>query len=938
VKPLPLLLLLFTFVQTVAFAQQSASAQLVPKFPFPQSGLRLERHTRPGAFLDVLGRRSAVFGYEHRQLEAWAYPLQILDGFELSFRVEGYPLEFRGADTAALIDVRPEATTITYSHAAFTVRQTIYAPLDEPGVVMLLDVDSALPVVINVRFRPRLKLMWPAGMMTPSLSWDEKQRAYFIYEETGRYTGMVGSPAVRDVSVMPYQEEPPDVPAEFQLDVPASELKSNFIPVVIAGSVKGRDDARATYARLLGSARELYEKNVEHYKRLHAETTEVETPDERVNETFAWAKVGIDKGFVENPQLGRGLVAGFRTAGESERPGFAWFFGRDALWTALALDSYGDFEGVRTALDFLKKYQRADGKIPHEISQSASLVPWFTDYPYAWASADATPLYIIAHADYVRASGDVSYLRANWESILKAYRFTRATDTDGNGLVENTGFGHGWVEGGSLYPPHEEIYMQGLWVEALRGVEEMAALLGDEKLSAEAEESVWRVTEATEKTFWLEERGLYAFATNVPRAEPREADRGPNRERRQQRMNELDKSKLIDEDTVLPAVPLWFGVLDDTRAQTEIDRLGSGHIATDWGARIISDESRLYDPLSYHSGSVWPLFTGWASMGAYRYGRSHVGFQALMSNVLLREQGALGYTTELLSGDYNAPFGRSSHHQVWSEAMTVTPLLRGLLGIEVSDEGSTVRLAPQLPADWNHITVRRVRAGGSAFDFTLTRENGVMEIKLLFPKGQDAGQGTPPQIVLAPAFPLDARVKSVEVGGKPVEFKLERLGDTQSAVFEADPSRAVASLKEGKMLTVVVRYEEGTDVYVRREAPRPGDTNTGLRVLRSRVEKDSETGREWLRLLLEGVPGRDYTLYIRSPKQTGLSSMSEGVALTLGPERTLDVKFSGEPGRYVRREVSLPLNPRTPMPPRSEPSPSKKQARSMAAPRRRLVS
>ncbi|HEX8117442.1 MAG TPA: GH116 family glycosyl hydrolase, partial [Pyrinomonadaceae bacterium] len=527
-----------------------------------------------------------------------------------------------------------------------------------------------------------------AGLMTGSLSWDEKQSAYFVYEETGRFAGMIGSPAARDVSVMPYQEEPRDVPAEFRMEVSPSELKSNLIPVVIAGSVKGRDEARATYARLLSSARALYEKNVEHYRRLLEETTEVETPDERVNEAFAWAKVGIDKGFVENPLLGRGLVAGFRTAGESERPGFAWFFGRDALWTALALDSYGDFEGVRTSLDFLKKYQRADGKVPHEISQSASLVPWFTDYPYAWASADATPLYIIAHADYVRASGDVKYLKANWESVVKAYRFTKATDTDGNGLIENTNFGHGWVEGGSLYPPHEEIYMQGLWVEALRGVEEMAGLWGDEKLAVEAEEAARRVTEATEKTYWLPEHNFYAFATNLPRAEAREADKGPNRERRQQRMNEQDKLKLYEEDTVLPAVPLWFHVLEDERAQGEIDRLGSGHMATDWGARIVSDESRLYDPLSYHSGSVWPLFTGWASMGAYSYGRAHVGFQALMSNVLLREQGALGYTTELLSGDYNAPFGRSSHHQVWSEAMVAAPLLRGLLGLEVRDEGS----------------------------------------------------------------------------------------------------------------------------------------------------------------------------------------------------------------------------------------------------------
>jgi glycogen debranching enzyme len=916
---------------------------LIPRFELKTSGLRLERRTRPGAFLDVLGHKSAVFGYEHRQLEAWAYPLQILDGFELSFRVEGYPLEFRGADTAALIDVRPEATTITYSHAAFTVRQTIYAPLDEAGIIMLLDVDSALPVVITARFRPRLKLMWPAGSMTGSLSWDEKQRAYFIYEETGRYAGMIGSPAARDVSVMPYQEEPRDVPAEFRMEVPASELKSNFVPVVIAGSVKGRDDARATYARLLGSARELYEKNVEHYRRLLAETTEVETPDARVNEAFAWAKVGIDKGFVENPLLGRGLVAGFRTAGESERPGFAWFFGRDALWTALAINSYGDFEGVRTALDFLKKYQRADGKIPHEISQSASLVQWFTNYPYAWASADATPLYIIAHADYFRARGDVKYLRASWESILKAYRFTRATDTNNNGLIENTNYGHGWVEGGSLYPPHEEIYMQGLWVEALRCVEEMAYVVEDTTHTAvDATASAEKSRYMLEETYWLPERGFYAFATNVPRNEPREADRGPNRERRQQRMNEQDKSKLFDEDTVLPAVPLWFGVLDDARAQTEIDHLGSGHIATDWGARIISDESKLYDPLSYHSGSVWPLFTGWASMGAYRYGRPHVGLQALMSNVLLREQGALGYTTELLSGDYNAPFGRSSHHQVWSEAMTVTPLLRGLLGIEVSDEGSTVKLSPQLPADWDRVNVRRVRAGENVFDLFLERVEGELRIRVRFADGLDMSKRPPLKFEFAPAFPTDARVKSVEVERRAVEFKVEMIGDIQQVVFETDSHSAAkreAMFKQDS-LSAVVKYDEGTDVFVRREAPRPGDTNVGLRVLRSRVEKDADTGEEWLRLLLEGIPGREYTLNIRSPKQTGLSSVSadEGVALTLGSDRTLGVKFSGEPGRYVRREVSLPLSPRAPAPLRPEPSRPKKQARLSAAPRRRLMS
>jgi len=52
-----------------------------------------------------------------------------------------------------------------------------------------------------------------------------------------------------------------------------------------------------------------------------------------------------------------------------------------------------------TALQFISKYQREDGKIPHEIAQAATFVPWFKDFPYGYASADATPLYIIAMND-----------------------------------------------------------------------------------------------------------------------------------------------------------------------------------------------------------------------------------------------------------------------------------------------------------------------------------------------------------------------------------------------------------------------------------------------------------------------------------------------------------------------------------------------------------
>jgi glycogen debranching enzyme len=861
----------------------------IPKFQIRSGGLELTRATHPGAFFDVVGRRAAILGYENREAEAWVYPLEIVDGLSLSFRLEGYPLDIDGRTILSSIAVQPETTTFVYAHAAFTVREIMLVPVNEPGIVILLDVQSVLPISITVSFRPRLRLMWPATAMTASIGWDGASRVYSLTEESGRYAGIVGCPFGRDVSVMPYQEEPRDVPNRFVIvadrtDRPRTDgtqsaeridLTDRFVPIVITGSLEGRDAAKRTYDRILASIPSLYAGTADYYDQLDRATLSVETPDERINTAFRWAKVGIDKGLATNPSLGTGLLAGFRTAGESERPGYAWFFGRDSMWTALATTAAGAFDTTRAALEFLRKYQRADGKIPHEISQSAGLIPWFDEYPYAWASADATPLYVIAHVDYWHASGDRAFIEAAWPSLVKAYRFSAATDTDRNDLIENTNVGHGWVEGGALYPPHEEMYLQGLWVAAAQGMADLATVMRDETLAADARASAERTRASMERTYWLESRGFYAFATARP-------------------------ARLVEEDTVLPAVPLWFGTVRADRAQQEIDHLGSGAIETDWGARILSNRSALYDPLSYHYGSVWPLFTGWAAVGAYRYGRPHVGYDALMANVLLTFPGALGYVTELLSGDFATAFGRSSHHQIWSEAMVINPIVRGMLGLEAADAGGTLRLSPALPATWDRVSARGVRVGDATYDVTFERSSERATVRVMRRSGAGGvlSPGTemrPQRLVVAPAFPTDARVKGVTVNGARVRPEVIRIGDEQRA--------QVTIAQAGASTDVVFAYDEGTDVEATPREPVPGVSNEGLRLLRAWADARA------LHLVAEGRGGRAYTARVRSPKRIGAA---DGVTLLprTANVQPIQIAFDGAQNEYVRRTITLPLSAR----------------------------
>src|SRR5438477_812274 len=464
--------------------------------------------------------------------------------------------------------------------------------------------------------------------------------------------------------------------------------------------------------------------------------------------------------------------------------------------------------------------------------------------------------------DYVTSSGDVAFAREKWDSVWKAYQYLHST-YDAQGVPQNFGIGHGWVEGGPLLPVKAEIYQSGVAAAALQALANLARLVGKGDTERQAAQEASTLEQLLNQAFWIAEKKRYAFA--------------------------LDQAgKPVDESTVLATVPMWFHLLREDQAQPMIRELAAPGHETDWGMRIISAQSLKYSGGGYHYGAVWPLFTGWASMGEYQYGRPHVGYQALMANALLTFQGALGYVTELLSGEFNAPFGRSSHHQVWSEAMVVTPVVRGLLGLEVSDGGRRLAFAPALPADWDRVGVRRVAVGAARVDLALERAAGRMTIT-----ASTAAGASPPALSVAPSLPLDARVRGVSVDGAEAPYRARPDGDVQRVEVDLPPSPAATR-------RVVFTYDEGTDVFARVELPAEGGRSEGLRILRSHAEAGA------LRLVLEGLAGRTYRLGLRTPRTVG-SAPGVRVTASAAGGAELAVSFDGTPGEYVRREIAIPL-------------------------------
>src|ERR1700688_630392 len=471
------------------------------------TSLKLTRPVRAWEFLSSVGTRAGIFGNESGRIEAWVYPLKICRDFHLRFHTEDRALP--AESLARTVIVRPESTTIVYTSDTFSVRETFFVPVDQPGAIITFEVETEFPLEIEAVFRRDFQLEWPAALGATYVDWEPERNAFFFGEEQKKFAAFLGSPTAAERRREYQTNYASESDNSFRLGV--TEKGADTKVIVLAASVQGRPEAETAYQHLTAEYPQLLRQAADYYRDYLSKTVSVDLPDEELQRAYDWSRVSMIQGLVSNPYLGTGLVAGYRTSGESQRPGFAWFFGRDSMWTSLALNAAGDFATTRKALEFIGKYQREDGKIPHEIAQGAHFVPWFQDFPYAYASADATPLYIIAMNDYVVASGDLAFAKDKLHNLLKAYDFLRST-YDAQEFPRNFGIGHGWVEGGPLLPVKTELYQSGLGAEATRALSNLVRLTGRDDASKQLVQGFEREKALVEKAFWLEEKNRYAFA------------------------------------------------------------------------------------------------------------------------------------------------------------------------------------------------------------------------------------------------------------------------------------------------------------------------------------------------------------------------------------------------------------------------------------------
>ena len=281
------------------------------------------------------------------------------------------------------------------------------------------------------------------------------------------------------------------------------------------------------------------------------------------------------------------------------------------------------------------------------------------------------------------------------------------------------------------------------------------------------------------------------------------------------------------EPTVLPAVPIYFRVTDPGKSALCLKQYAGNAFSTDWGVRILRDDSPWFKPTGYHYGSVWPLFTGWTSLAEYATGNYLQGFSHLMNNLNIYKHWGLGFAEEVLNGAEYKPSGVCAH-QCWSETMVLQPAIEGMLGIDIRSQENKLSLSPRLPAQWDSLDVKNIRIDKRFIGFHFTRRNDTVSgnrSTRIFEYNFSLAGGKPLKIEFMPVFPPSGLIKKVTLDGVSIPGTSFKSGQSLTLFLEFDLRSSVR---------LIIETENEISALPAVSDPKPGDPSEGLRIISTR--------------------------------------------------------------------------------------------------------
>ena len=711
--------LLPAFVILAAAQDPSATAVTPPVY-----------HQFLGGFVSAKGERALIMGYPPA-LEVWAYPLQLASDVTLRFREAGV---VQPLDAAPLLhDVLRTPTEVirTYVGPDFRVREHLFVPRQQAGAIIRYEVEGRPDVSIELSFKPSLNLMWPGALGGQTIKWDAQRSGYVESEPLHHFSATIASPQATAHDATVNRTRDLSDRLTMVLQPTGSGPGPRTATAIFALDPKdGSDGAKA----ILSSLPQTEQEARDHAAAVLARSLQIETPDPAVNAALESATLALDQAWACNDLLGCGELAGFGPSRPGRRPQYAWFFAGDGLIAMQAMLDSGQFDRARDELAFVTRYQDPkSGMIWHELSQSAGLIDWVGRYPYMYVHVDISFQYLAALAAYLKATGDVTFVRDHWPAIEKVWRYCTSTIDPDTGLPRIPMGKEGQDEQHQL---RDDIRLSSALVGAADGIADLAQAMNDPDLAAQARDAATRARTAIAKGNWDPQRHFWLEGHTAAGAPVR--SEGPGA----------------------------IGVLDQhifTERQTGLvlDRLSSPDFITPWGMRSLSASDPAYDPNAYASGSVNSLGTAEAAQVFWHHHRAATAWTLWRGLIDWNTLDSAGHLHEVAAGDFFHPEIESVPEQTWSSAGLLSAAVHGLLGLDVDAQRHEVSFAPQLPAGWHHLIVRNIAVGTSQLSLDLHCDDNKLSLSVI-------DESDPVEVHFTTGAGCSSSARSITLDGRPI--------------------------------------------------------------------------------------------------------------------------------------------------------------------------
>lgn len=417
-------------------------------------------------------------------------------------------------------------------------------------------------------------------------------------------------------------------------------------------------------------------------------------------------------------------------------PWFLTLFGRDALWTARMTLPFGTDLAAGTLRTLARRQGRVTnpgtaeepGKILHEVRRTGFADPSSKLHlpPVYFGTVDATPLWVCLLHDAWRwgmPANEVMALRPHLEEALGWLR--RSVEQSPDGLIrylDESGSGlanQGWKDSGDAMrhrdgaiarAPIALVETQAYAVQAALGAAALGEALHDESgddLRAWAAALADRVRE----TFWVKDDAGPYLAMALDR------DGQP-----------------VDGVGSNMGHTLGTGLLEGAESDLVAARLTSPDLLGPYGIGTLGRGNPAFNPIGYHTGSVWSHDTAICALGLAADG--HRDSASAVLRALVDAASRFDYRLPELFGGPDVsegpsrpvPYPASCRPQAWASASSGA-LVTGILGLRADVPASRLCLSPMRPSPFGAMTVRGLRVAGEPCEVTVEGDGTVTYVQ-----------------------------------------------------------------------------------------------------------------------------------------------------------------------------------------------------------------